>query len=334
MNAIGRPTRPQFLAALAAGAAATAIGRPARAADTVNIINTGSNDSLALQALIKNKRYFDAVGIGDNTQNVSDGVKLMAAILTGQADVSILTGFSQIFPAIENGAQIKLLGGAVLPSNFVMYTGNPAIKSVKDLAGKTIGTGAVGALVYIAAAALLKRYGVDPATVTFVNIGSSSDVFRAVAAKKIDAGPAQHEFTRLAGQLGVRGIATFATDLPLFTQQGAFTTDRAIAEKRDVLVRTLAAYGKAYRYVDSPGSKADYLQAFADAVGPGTAEQAEDLWTWFQQYKAYDAALVLTPERVAYMQQVNVDLGIQKSVLPFEKVADMSIARDALKLMR
>ena len=76
------------------------------------------------------------------------------------------------------------------------------------------------------------------------------------------------------------------------------------------------------------------MQAFADAVGPDSAEQAEDLWTWFQQYKAYDAALVLTPERVAYMQQLNVALGVQKAVLPFEQVADMSIARDALKLLR
>jgi ABC-type nitrate/sulfonate/bicarbonate transport system substrate-binding protein len=331
---VKHPTRPQFLAGLAAGAAVAAGVTPVRAADAVNIINTGSNDSLALQALIKNKHYFDSVGISDTTQNVSDGVKLMAAIITGQSDIAILTGFSQIFPAIENGAQIKLLGGAVLPSNFVMYTANPAIKTVKDLEGKTIGTGAVGALVYVAAAALLRRFGVDPAKVTFVNIGSSSDVFRAVAAKKIDAGPAQHEFTRMAAQLGVRALATFATDLPQFTQQGAFTTDRIIAQKRDVLVRTLAAYGKAYRYVDSPASKADYVQAFADAVGPDSAEQAEDLWTWFQQYKAYDAALVLTPERVAYMQQLNVALGVQKAVLPFEQVADMSIARDALKLLR
>ncbi len=326
---IGQSTRPQFLAGLAA---ALAGGRPASAADTINIINTGANDSFALQALIKNRKYFDTVNVHDETQNVSDGVKLMAAIVTGASDISILTGFSQVFPAIENGAPIKLVGSALLPLSFEMFTANPDVKSIKDLEGKTVGTGAVGALVYVSAAALLKKNGVDINKVKFVNIGSSSDVFKAVAAKKVDAGPSQHEFIHLAAQYGVRAIASFAKDLPEFTNQGAFASDHAIASKRDLLVRTLAAYGKAYRYVNSPASKQDYIKAFRDGVGPDTDQQAIGQWSWFQEFKAYNTAIVLTPERINFLQQLNVTLGTQKAVLPLEKVADMSIARDAAAL--
>ena len=35
-----------------------------------------------------------------------------------------------------------------------------------------------------------------------------------------------------------------------------------------------------------------------------------------------------------YMQQLNVALGNQKAVLPLERVADMSLARDAVKLLK
>jgi hypothetical protein len=42
---------------------------------------------------------------------------------------------------------------------------------------------------------------------------------------------------------------------------------------------------------------------------------------------------VLSPERVRYMQELNVSLGVQKSVLPYECVCDMSLAQDAIKLL-
>jgi ABC-type nitrate/sulfonate/bicarbonate transport system substrate-binding protein len=320
-------------AAFLAGVAATAVlgwhPAVAAAAETVNIINTGSNDSFAMQALIKNRKYFQSVGISDNTQNVSDGVKLMASVVNGSSDIAILTGFSQVFTAIENGAQIKLVGSAILPVSFAMYTGNPAIKTVKDLEGKSIGTGAIGALVNTSTAAVLRKYGVDLDKVNFVNIGSSSDIFKAVAAKKVDAGAAQHEFSRTAVQMGVRVLCDFAKVIPQFTNQGAFSPISAITGKRDLLVKTLAAYGRAYKYVDGPSSKQAWVDAYKDGVGPGTEELATDLWNWIQANKAYNSAIVLSPERINYMQQLNVALGVQKAVLPLDKVADMSIASDA-----
>jgi ABC-type nitrate/sulfonate/bicarbonate transport system substrate-binding protein len=325
-------SRSSFVAGLSASALLATGARPALADGSVNIINTGANDSFALQALIANRKYFESVNLTANTQNVSDGVKLMAAIVNGASDIAILTGFSQVFTAIENGAEIKLVGSAMLPVSFEMYTANPAIKSIKDLEGKTVGTGAVGALLYASAAAILKKYNVNIDKVNFVNIGSSSDVFKAIAAKKVDAGPSQHEFFRMAAQNGVRIIADFPKELPIFTNQGAFASNKVIKEKRDVLVRTLAAYGKGYRYVNSPGSKQEYLKAYNDGVGKDLEQLATDQWTWIQQYKAYNVAIALTPERINYMQQLNVQLGVQKAVLPLEKVADMSIARDAARL--
>ena len=329
---ISAVTRPHFLAGLAAGAAAALAPGVARAASNVNIINTGANDSFALQALIANRKYFESLGISDTTQNVSDGVKLVAAIVNDSSDIAILTGFSQVFPAIENGAQIKIVAGAMLPVSFEMYVSDPNIKTLKQLEGKTIGTGALGALLHMSTAAVLRKNGVDLSKVTFVNIGSSSDVFKAVAAKKVDAGAAQPEFSKTAAQYGVRILAEFPKEIPMFTNQGAFASIKAITEKRDLLVRTLAAYGKAFRFVNSPGSKQEYVKAYHDGVGPDTEAIATDQWNWIQEYKAYNAAITLTPERINYMQQLNVALGTQKAVLPLDRVMDMSLAREAAKL--
>ncbi len=323
-----------------AGAAATGVtffpGR-ARAAfppGEINIINTGANDSFALQALIKDMKYLEEFNITVNQQNVSDGIKLTAAIVTGAADIGILTGFSQVFPAIENGAPLKIIGGAMQQPDFIVATGNPDVKTLKDLEGKTVGTGAVGALVYAAMAAMLKKHKVDLDKVTFVNIGSSSDVFKAIAAKKVDAGPVQHDFAKLAVQANLHVIADALKEIPQFANQGTFTSDRAIAQKRDVLVRTLAAYGRAYRFVNSPGSQAAYVKAYVEGAGPGLEEAGRDRWTWIQSVQGYDNDIAMTTARINYMQQLNVSLGVQKAVLPLATVADMSLAHDAVKLLR
>ncbi len=321
--------------AAGAAVAAGAFARPANAASlAISIINTGSNDSLALQALIRDKRYFEDLNLNATTQNVSDGIKLTAAIVSGAADVGILTGFSQVFPAIENGAPLRLVGGALVKPDFAVLTGNAQIRSIRDLEGKTIGTGAVGALIYSAMAAMLRKNNVDINKVTFVNIGSSADVFKAIAAKKVDAGPCQHDFVKLAPQFGVRMIADAVNEIPEFANQGSFTTEKVIAEKRDALVRTLAAYGRAYRMVNSRGAEADYVKAYVEGAGPGSEEAGRDRWTWINAVHGYDADIVLNPARIAYMQQLNVALGLQKAVLPLERVADMSLARDAVKLLR
>jgi hypothetical protein len=43
--------------------------------------------------------------------------------------------------------------------------------------------------------------------------------------------------------------------------------------------------------------------------------------------------LALTPDRLRIIQELNISSNVQKAVLPFEQVADMSLAADALKLL-
>ena len=64
-------------------------------------------------------------------------------------------------------------------------------------------------------------------------------------------------------------------------------------------------------------------------------EPAEALaqWSFFQKHKSFAVDLVLSEERVRYMQELNISLGVQKALIPYEQITDMSLARDALKLI-
>jgi ABC-type nitrate/sulfonate/bicarbonate transport system substrate-binding protein len=246
-------------------------------------------------------------------------------------DICALSGFGQVLPAIEKGAKLKILaGGAVLPLQSI-FSKKAEIKTVRDLEGKTIGTGSPGALLHQMVVAVLRKNGVDEKKVTFVNIGSSTDVFRGVVAGTVDAGPAE---AWLDGKSGVHAIdgGRFYKDLTEYTYQASYGSDRAIAGRRESLVRTLAAYVKLYRFLGESKSREPFAKAFAAATGKDDREEADLQWAFYAENKPFSVDLVLSEERVRYMQELNKSFGVQKVVLPYDQTCDMSIARDALKL--
>ena len=323
--------------ALAAGAG-LGFGAPAFAQGArrpVTIANAAGNINLVMQELMKQQKFLEDFGVEPNVMNVADGSKMMGGILGGDIDCSTMSGFGQIFPAMERGGKLKVLAGASLLSTLAVFTSKPEVKTLKDLEGRAVGTGSLGALVHQLMVALLRKKGVDVAKVRFVNIGSSADVFRATMVGTVDAGSGEVAIIDQAEKFKVRFVpeSNLAIELPEYTFQGAWASERAIETRRDPLTRTLAGYAKLYRFVHKPEARDAFIKAYLSILKSGTAEDAGLMWNFVQKYKPYAEDLALSPERMRYMQQLNVDLGVQKTVLPFERVADMSIAADALKLL-
>jgi ABC-type nitrate/sulfonate/bicarbonate transport system substrate-binding protein len=332
--------------ALAFGAAALTTtlcaGRPGgfgqtRAADPghVTIVNTAGTFAATVQQLMKDKRYLEEQALQPTFLSVGDGSKIMGALLSGEADLCIASGFSQVLPAIERGGRLKVLAGSEVLLLHLVYSSRPEIQTLKDLEGRTVGTGSPGALLHSIMIALLRKNGVDPAKISFVNVGSSTDVFRAIVAKVVDAGPAEIDYEEQAGKYNVHGLADgkFWDRLPEYTNQASYASERSIRERRDVIVRTLAAYAKLYRFISSPQSRDAYQAARAAALGKDEPAEALAQWSFFQRHNSFAVDLVLSEERVRYMQELNISLGVQKTLIPYERVADMSLARDALKLI-
>jgi len=332
------------VAALAGGigfiAGCKPAGNPASSGENaairhVNIVNTASNNTYALQELLNQRGYLREFGLEAKTLNVADGSKLIGALLSGSSDICLLSGFGQVLSAIEKGGQLKILAGAGLLDEHAIYSAKPDIRSMKDLEGKTVATGSPGALLHQLVVALLHKKGVDIKKVTFVNVGSSADVFRAVVAKTVDAGPALYDVYDQQDKYGVHSLSdgNLWDELPEFTYQGSFVSARAIAQKRDILVRTLAAYCKLYRFVQQPDSKDAFIHARMTALKNNDTREGESVWNFIQAHKPYAVDLVLSSERILYMQNLNLELGVQNKLLAFDQVADMSLAQDALKLV-
>ena len=309
--------------------------RAAQAPLPVNIVNTASNSTMALQVLLEQQGFFDQVGLAPTTLNVADGSKLMGALFSGSSDICMLSGFGQVFPAVARGGKMKILAGAGLLLQDAIYSAKPNVHRVKDLEGKTVGTGSPGALLHQFTVALLRKKGVDVSKVQFVNVGSSAAVFKAVVAGTVDAGPSLIDVYPEQKKYGVHSLVDgdLWKELPEYTYQASYAADRAIDGKREALVRTLAAYGKLYRFISGPDSRDAFLKAREKALKHSDPVEAEFEWNFAQKYHPYDTDLTLSEERINYMQNLNVEFGVQKKVLPFSEVADMSLAKEALKLL-
>ena len=330
-------TRRDILRVASASGAAALLGRPhlAFAAEPVRIVNSAGNFVLVMQEMLK--PFLKDFGVEAVFTNATDGTRTAASLVSGETDICMYAGFNLVPIAVEKGAPLKVVAAASLVPFQCMFSKRADIKTMKDLEGKTVGIGSLGALLHQQILALFKKKGVDASKVTFSNVGSSTDIFRAVVAGVVDAGPATIEVYEKKEQYGIHSLSDgeFWVELPEYTNQASYTSDRAIAAKRDQLVRVLAAYAKFYRFVQNGDSKDAFLKASVDMLGnkPDVITGATFQWNFFQKYKPFAGDLVLSEERIRFIEKFNIDSGAQTKNIPIDKISDMSLARDAIKLL-
>jgi len=302
---------------------------------SIRIANASGTLELTLDALMRQQQFLESLGLDPRIMRVADGTRILGGVVGGSVDASMMSGFGQVFPAIAHGAGIKILGGCTRRPTLALFSAKPYVRALSDLEGRTVGTGSIGALVYQLTVLLLRKYGVNVSRVRFVSIGSSADIFRAVSAGTVDAGAGEAALVPEAANYRVHPLehGDMTVELEQYTFNGAWASDHVINSKRDTLVRTLAAYAKLYRYVQSPKAHEAFIRARRSLFPNASATDHEAQWRYIQTYKPFAVDLILGPPRLRYMQEVNVGFGVQTSVLPFSEVADMSLAADALRLL-
>ena len=311
-------------------------GSQSSVARQIDEVTTKGVAGLIVHEVARAQGYFEQFQFNPKLLLVSDGGKCIAALLSGAAKICIYSGFNQLTPAIEKGAKIKILAGALNLPSLALYSGNPSVKIVRDLERKSIGVGSVGSVLHMMTVLLLKKKGVNVDSVTFRNVGSNADVFKAVVAKTVDAGLSDVDVFDQQSKYGVHALpdGMLWKEIPEYTNQGTYAPDAAIRQDRDILVRVLAAYAKAYRFISGPESQEVFARARAKATGSDDAQQALTEWRWIQSSQPYAVNLTLSDERINLVQRLNVEFKNQTHVLPIDAVADMSLANDALKLLQ
>ena len=220
-----------------------------------NVMTSSGSLSLVFGELMKQNKFFEQMDVDATPLPVSDGAKVIAALVVAARTCAAGAGFAACFPAMEKGAKIKILSAAGISPVTAIFTKNPGDQIGQGSGGQIGRDRRSGALLHELVVALCIKKGVDHTKITFVNVGSGPDVFKAIIAGTVDAGPSEIDFYYHQDKYGVRALddALLWNELPEFTNQAMFASDQAIAEKREALVRCMAAYCKMYRFVQIAG---------------------------------------------------------------------------------
>lgn len=319
-----------------AGAAASAslIGAPALARGKRHAIRVASNqgaENATLQQLIVDRGLFERFALDAGIVEGKSISAPMEAMLADQADVCMISGFVGVLPAIEAGKELRLIGAAMERPALALYTA-VGVTRVEDLAGRKVGIGGTKGLLHILSVALLRKKGIDPARVEFVNVGSNAQVLEAVVSGKVDAG-----LSGIAGLSDARAKVVAGgelwRELPEYTYQPAYASLKALRDRPEAVARCLAAYTRLYRYLSGPDSKAAYLEARRKAAGQADPAEGEAVWRFIRKHRPYGRVPGLSAKRVAYLQALNVEVGLQSKALPYDAVAAIRPALRARQLL-
>jgi ABC-type nitrate/sulfonate/bicarbonate transport system substrate-binding protein len=283
---------------------------------------------------MRDQGFLEQTGLDAELVKVTGPAKNLEGILNNEADLCTISATNPM-PNIAEGSPAKIIGSAMKLTALSAFSANPDIKTMSDLVGRTVGIGPRNFLLHITMVALLRKRGIDDSKVKFVEIGSNAQVFQAVAAGKIDAGPSSVVSFYYQDKLGVHSLtdANMWTELPEYTYQFMYASDRAIKDNREAVVRTLAAYAKLFRFMQSPNSWDAYSKARTTALPKNDAEESQAVWKFMQEQKPYGSDLAIPDGRMSYMQDLLASVDAIKTKVAIEKLADMSMAHDAMKML-
>lgn len=323
-----KPASAPTTAAKPAGGASPApkaTQAPAKPA-TVTKVKLGQTAGVlenAFTMIGKEKGVYAEVGIEPEWLDFQDGGTQIKALLSNEM-VAGQGGTQANLVADEGGADIITIGATRPKLNFVLYA-RKSITKPHDLIGKNVGTAAVGAFLHQLMVAMFKANNVDPNQVNFVNIGSSPNVFKAVLAGKVDAGPSTIDFIPTAEKDGsIHYIVDFIEVIPEYLRVTVFTRQGTIQSQAELLDKVMLGYARSIRYaIEHPDETKKYV---VDNLAK-SSEEANFGVDYEIRKRIIAPDLDFKESQIELAQKLNVEAGEQKTMLPFAKVATLDFQK-------
>ena len=218
---------------------------PTQGADKVRIGVSNYNISNLTVGVAQTKDFFKQEGIEAEIIRMNPNVATMALV---SGDIAYSTLIGSVIGANLKGAKVKMIACSQdrTPLSLV---GKAAIKSVKELKGKTIGVGSYGSTPDIIARLVVKHYGMDPETeIKMLALGSDSARLTALKEGVVDAIIVAPPVDFEGKKMGFN-ILSRAGDILRFPYNGLGTSVEKITERPDGVKRVIRAIVRANGFI-------------------------------------------------------------------------------------
>jgi NitT/TauT family transport system substrate-binding protein len=196
--------------------------------------------------MAEKKGFFSKLGLDVEFIELKGTKDLVRAMIAGELDSSD-SGPADLLPALEKGANIRIVAGTIVGYPYAMYV-RKEINDWKELAGKTFGVSAPGSAPHIFALAMLEKAGVPTDNIVIKNAGGSTGRIKALAAGQLDASAGSTEFVPVADEFGIKVLGQAQDMAPDFPRFVIAMSPKTIETRKDDAAKFLAAYMKGLRY--------------------------------------------------------------------------------------
>ncbi len=212
--------------------------------------------------------FFKEVGLDIDPLYTRGGSETVQAVLAGSVDLAVSNGILGTIGSYSKGAPIRITAASMTgtPEIFWYVRTDSDIKSVKDLAGKTLGFSQPGSSTHLIIQEALRHFGVQAKVVPS---GAQPGSYTMVMSKQIDAGWAVPPF--MLNEIAEGKVRILFTGLEVPSLQGQttrvhVTNADTLKNKRDMLVRFHRALQKSLDFAYSDDKALEIYAPFGEVT--------------------------------------------------------------------
>ncbi|MEK6600520.1 MAG: ABC transporter substrate-binding protein [Candidatus Binatota bacterium] len=212
----------------------------AAAADKLYAIYTARVLSQSMPWIAQEAGLFKKYDLDVQLIFVTPGAPAVAAILTGDSELSVQGAGALSRALVQGNREVQFIGGI---KNILTHSvlAKPEIKGPENLRGKRIGVSRIGSNPHYFAAQALRRFGLEPRDVSFIQTGGAPETLAALVAQGIDAAVLTSPTDAQALGLGYHYVI-YGPDLRIPYAATTFNARRSVIAKRpQVLGRFMRA---------------------------------------------------------------------------------------------
>jgi NitT/TauT family transport system substrate-binding protein len=259
---------------------------------------------------------------------IKAGATLMKALISGEID-SVDMGAAESIVAGVRGTGVKIVG-CTWPGVPQVVLAKAEINSLADLKGKNVAISSPGSLPDLLFRGMLDAANVPFADVKLATQGADLDRYKSLVAGIVDAAVVSNEFEPVM-PANIKVLAKGGTAVPKFLRLCLATNSKVLAERRDDLVKFVAAEMDAYKFAAANRDATIKLAHEMTQAKPDD-KRAEFITDQAIREKQIDPTLAIPADRIEWMQELFVKAGVIPKTVPVTALIDSSVQADAAKL--
>ena len=249
----------------------------------------------------------------------SDTITL-TGVISGEFQVGRV-GAQSVLTAASQGSDAVMVAAphTALPFIFAAQEGFSSLESLYD---QPVGEGVPGSFLANVTGALYRARGLDPDRLVVVNTGTATQSLSALIAGKIAGTLVLYTDQAVLGRSGAHTVqlADVREELPSYLRTVLIIRRKSLAEDDELMRRFFVAHSRAYRWATA--NEEAVVQTAMKYQNRERAD-AEANFEILLRPKVMTPDFAFTEEQMDYMQRLNLVVGSQRELLPFDRVADL-----------